>query len=633
LVRIDDLGETELPLGPGWQLIDEDDRVWGTTFSGDNEQIVFKTRFGPTQNLGAFGADGADIICVNRNGDFGGLTYSNSTSFPPTTAFAVVDGVEHFVTSETGNDARTLAVTLDGQIIGTDRGLCTPECDGKVWVIKDGVRHNLDDEISAVLGFFPTLWGARAASETGWIIGEATDPRTNTFHFFRLKIQVNIDTDGDGLLDFWESENGGIDSNQDGTIDFKPYDLGARPDHKDLFIEVDAGTVPLGDNETSKVIFAFDNAPVENPDGTTGVRLHILRDETSLPLPDAVVFGTRLPEGFASSKASHFGTPAERADPNAVNILKAKERVFRYSIIYDGLQFVGSSGRYNGIAEIGGNDFIVDFLQPVFTDGFRDEDDRAATFMHELGHTLGLRHGGRSEKPDGSSNQGKPNYPSIMNYALAHPMRFSQKFWTLDYCREELGTLSEQFIDESAGIASSLYRGYSMPFGLGPEAARSMRLVKLDGRPTDFDGDGNRFGGISADLNFLPSSAGIAGTASPSPSDTLNGHNDWAALEYKVVTDDRQTDFDISLADGCPSSESVAVLNAILPTFCDADFNADGFLTFEDFDEFVVAFETGCDTGGGGALADPACLADFNGDGFLTFEDFDEFVTAFEAGC
>jgi hypothetical protein len=220
-----------------------------------------------------------------------------------------------------------------------------------------------------------------------------------------------------------------------------------------------------------------------------------------------------------------------------------------------------------------------------------------------------------------------------MNYALAHPMRFSQKFWTLDYCREELGTLSEQFIDESAGIASSLYRGYSMPFGLGPEAARSMRLVKLDGRPTDFDGDGNRFGGISADLNFLPSSAGIAGTASPSPSDTLNGHNDWAALEYKVVTDDRQTDFDISLADGCPSSESVAVLNAILPTFCDADFNADGFLTFEDFDEFVVAFETGCDTGGGGALADPACLADFNGDGFLTFEDFDEFVTAFEAGC
>ena len=54
---------------------------------------------------------------------------------------------------------------------------------------------------------------------------------------------------------------------------------------------------------------------------------------------------------------------------------------------------------------------------------------------------------------------------------------------------------------------------------------------------------------------------------------------------------------------------------------CPADFNADGFLTFEDFDAFVGAFEAG----------EPA--ADFDADGFLTFEDFDAFVGAFEAGC
>ncbi|MDX2118280.1 MAG: choice-of-anchor R domain-containing protein [Planctomycetota bacterium] len=54
---------------------------------------------------------------------------------------------------------------------------------------------------------------------------------------------------------------------------------------------------------------------------------------------------------------------------------------------------------------------------------------------------------------------------------------------------------------------------------------------------------------------------------------------------------------------------------------CAADFNADGFLTFEDFDAFVSAFEGGSAT------------ADFNADGFLTFEDFDAFVAAFEAGC
>jgi hypothetical protein len=54
---------------------------------------------------------------------------------------------------------------------------------------------------------------------------------------------------------------------------------------------------------------------------------------------------------------------------------------------------------------------------------------------------------------------------------------------------------------------------------------------------------------------------------------------------------------------------------------CAGDFNNDGFLTFEDFDAFVGAFESGFSS------------ADFNKDGFLTFEDFDSFVASFEAGC
>ncbi|MDX2117465.1 MAG: FG-GAP-like repeat-containing protein [Planctomycetota bacterium] len=56
-------------------------------------------------------------------------------------------------------------------------------------------------------------------------------------------------------------------------------------------------------------------------------------------------------------------------------------------------------------------------------------------------------------------------------------------------------------------------------------------------------------------------------------------------------------------------------------TPCRADFNADGFLDFSDFDDFVAAFEGGSPN------------ADFNGDGFLDFSDFDDFVAAFEAGC
>lgn len=54
---------------------------------------------------------------------------------------------------------------------------------------------------------------------------------------------------------------------------------------------------------------------------------------------------------------------------------------------------------------------------------------------------------------------------------------------------------------------------------------------------------------------------------------------------------------------------------------CVADFNADGFLDFTDFDAFVVAFE-------GGQMS-----SDINGDGFLDVSDFDAFVDTFKAGC
>jgi|GEM_PF-2356538 len=52
-----------------------------------------------------------------------------------------------------------------------------------------------------------------------------------------------------------------------------------------------------------------------------------------------------------------------------------------------------------------------------------------------------------------------------------------------------------------------------------------------------------------------------------------------------------------------------------------ADFNRDGFISFDDFDEFVFAIERG----------EPR--SDINADGFIDFTDFDDFVAIFEAGC
>ena len=52
-----------------------------------------------------------------------------------------------------------------------------------------------------------------------------------------------------------------------------------------------------------------------------------------------------------------------------------------------------------------------------------------------------------------------------------------------------------------------------------------------------------------------------------------------------------------------------------------ADYDGDGFVTGEDFDAFVLAFENG------------DLAADYDHDGFVTGEDFDAYVVDFEAGC
>ena len=90
--------------------------------------------------------------------------------------------------------------------------------------------------------------------------------------------QMGFDTDDDGLLDSWEKF--GVDTDNDGLIDIDLLSLGANPFRKDVFVEADylqAAThthAPTKD-AIERIVTAFANAPVSNPDGTTGVQLHV----------------------------------------------------------------------------------------------------------------------------------------------------------------------------------------------------------------------------------------------------------------------------------------------------------------------------------------------------------------------
>ena len=102
-----------------------------------------------------------------------------------------------------------------------------------------------------------------------------------------------------------------------------------------------------------------------------------------------------------------------RKDPTT---MAAKALVYHYAVFVDQIQVYrldtanpGISYTTSGIAELGGNDLIVS-LGGWGKNKANIDANVAGTFMHELGHNLGLDHGGG----DGVNN--KPNYQSVMNY-------------------------------------------------------------------------------------------------------------------------------------------------------------------------------------------------------------------------
>ncbi len=200
----------------------------------------------------------------------------------------------------------------------------------------------------------------------------------------------HLDTDDDGLLDHWETR--GIDMDGDGGVDLDLAALGANSLHKDIFLEIDwlaprtSGWVEPWSNElqpgvTQRLAEMFAFAPVDNPDSSTGIVLHVDAgpgedavtgmpvsrnfpegsvlqggDEVHPPgLPgqhiDAVLrTGQIAPPGvvaaqFSDLKDFFFGTQDKRA----------RELAFHYTIAADYAFFVESGGKpYVGkILEVG----------------------------------------------------------------------------------------------------------------------------------------------------------------------------------------------------------------------------------------------------------------------------------------
>src|SRR5438093_11068083 len=169
------------------------------------------------------------------------------------------------------------------------------------------------------------------------------------------------------------------------------------------------------------------------------------------PVPDADFdtlkvnwFGTAAERTLRSGNTGPLSAPGTFYDSNQrAKTLLAKKFAFRYGISVSNLTRPAGTSSASGCAEIGGNDFVVALGSFIGT-----TDEWAGTFMHEFGHTLGLRHGG------GDNINCKPNYLSVMSYSRQFPNVITDR--PLNYSDRVLPQLNETNLTEAAGIGGAL---------------------------------------------------------------------------------------------------------------------------------------------------------------------------------
>jgi hypothetical protein len=351
-------------------------------------------------------------------------------------------------------------------------------------------------------------------------VSSAADWRLTAFSTYAGSNDVTSDADADqdGIPDQAEVPGGGY-----AGLDL--YAMGARTNQRDLFVELermdssDPAVVPRR-AALDKVVAAF---------AKRGIAVHF--DAGNLFAasfdPQNHNLGGGGPVPF--SKAVGFSRSDEAIpslyDIKSVHMAGARRALFYY-MLFGWSQNADGSGGPSGLGEVSGNDSMITL--GGFNLGVNNSLQRnlltnyqAATMMHELGHNLGLRHGG------GDSRNLKPNYLSVMNY-LYSPVglptlgasegdRYDlyhdcSLYSVLQLQRPPTGDVDAFVLDYSDGTSADLdERSVSESDGLGRPKSGAVDFncnMKIDGS------------NYSQDLNADKSL------------EVLTDHDDWSSLSF-----------------------------------------------------------------------------------------------------
>lgn len=372
----------------------------------------------------------------------------------------------------------------------------------------DACRVDSDGDLWNCWNVDSTDFGVRPALKISNLASAISEPGSNP--------ETLLDTDGDGLPDVWEKE--GLDYDGDGKIDVDLPAMGADPNIPDIFVEVDWMVRPQKKILWWEISKYRNLAPSEDAMKLVydsfkqhGINLHIDVGPDSIDFVTGKKWG-KLSGGNEIPYEKKFNIKSSWNSTVNANFSKARHNVFKHCLFvdqYDGVR----SGIANNIP---GQFFIVANQDWVFNGG---NISVGGTFMHELGHTLGLRHGGCDHELY------KPNYLSVMNYTFQTTGLVGSGM--VGYSDYKLPDINEAHINEKLGIDPS---GLTVGTGLGTTlfywASNQRNVIPISKAAIDFNNNGNLETDISLDLN--PN-----GNVYDKPIAVLKGHEDWSGIVYK----------------------------------------------------------------------------------------------------
>jgi len=327
-------------------------------------------------------------------------------------------------------------------------------------------------------------------------------------------------TTGDGLCNSWETPSGLRISYGGKTYKYLCQGYGGTDPicpstiKKDIYIEYDWFNGHQPDAQAiSKVVQAFNtmniNLHVEQGADTTFHRMNVLVNTTALT-------GSQTPPNpgseFNDIKRYFFGTPADRID---ASYLTSKRQAFHYALFG---HFIEEDQNLSGMAEMPGNDMFI--AMPSFGSS-PTTNQTAGTFMHELGHNLGLDHGGPQPLAD-SGMDCKPNYISVMSSSRMTPDLMGTG-WELNYSGVA-NTLIEGTVTEGQTldlVGKTIIHGNDGGTTMvSPATSLGINWDNIQPFPASpYPMDTNFIDAIDCNNN--------------SPGESYQSHNDWNNLNFK----------------------------------------------------------------------------------------------------